>query len=138
MSDPVNNPAHYKAGGLEAIDVIEAFELGFRLGNAVKYILRAGRKLDALEDLKKARWYLDREIGKRASAAPLEPPPPKAPVNPLYWECKTCGAEFFATDPGVGADGSCAACGKRNATFIGHETPASADDVIDLTGTLRR
>jgi hypothetical protein len=63
--DPVNHPAHYKRGGMEAIDVIEAFDLGFQLGNAVKYILRAGHKGDALEDLKKARWYLDREIGRR-------------------------------------------------------------------------
>jgi hypothetical protein len=49
---------------MEAIDVIEAFSLGFRLGNAVKYILRAGRKGEAVEDLKKARWYLDREISR--------------------------------------------------------------------------
>lgn len=63
-TEAVNHPAHYQAGGLEAIDVIEAFDLGFRLGNAVKYILRAGRKGAALEDLKKARWYLDREIAK--------------------------------------------------------------------------
>lgn len=64
--DAVNHPSHYKSGGLEAIDVIEAFELGFRLGNTVKYILRAGRKSEArtVEDLKKARWYLDREIEK--------------------------------------------------------------------------
>lgn len=62
MTDNVNHPAHYKAGGLEAIDVIEAFGLAFHLGNAVKYLLRAGRKGDRIEDLKKARWYLDREI----------------------------------------------------------------------------
>lgn len=62
MSDPINHPAHYKSGGLETIDVIEAFGLGFRLGNVVKYVLRHGRKGAALADLKKARWYLDREI----------------------------------------------------------------------------
>lgn len=62
-SDLINSPAHYKAAnGMESIDVIEAFGLGFRLGNVVKYILRAGKKGDRLEDLKKARWYLDREI----------------------------------------------------------------------------
>jgi len=62
--DPVNAPAHYysPSGALESITVIEAFELGFRLGNTVKYILRAGKKGDRLQDLKKARWYLDREI----------------------------------------------------------------------------
>jgi hypothetical protein len=66
MSDMVNHPPHYSVGGMEAIDVIEAFDLGFRLGNAVKYILRAGRKGSRREDLEKARWYLDREIAKEA------------------------------------------------------------------------
>jgi len=62
-ADPIDHPPHYKtASGLETIDVIEAFELNFRLGNAIKYILRAGKKGDRIEDLKKARWYLDREI----------------------------------------------------------------------------
>jgi hypothetical protein len=61
--DMVNHPPHYKAAnGMECIDVIEAFELGFNLGNTVKYVLRAGSKGDRMEDLKKARWYLDREI----------------------------------------------------------------------------
>jgi hypothetical protein len=63
--EAVNHPSHYQSGGLEAIDVIEAFGLGFCLGNTAKYILRAGRKGDAVEDLKKARWYLDREISNR-------------------------------------------------------------------------
>ena len=64
MSDPVHNPSHYKSGGIEVIDVIEAFELNFRLANVIKYVLRAGRKGDALEDLEKAAWYLNREIEK--------------------------------------------------------------------------
>lgn len=68
-SEAVNHPPHYTAGGMEAIDVIEAFGLGFHLGNAAKYVLRAGRKGDAIEDLKKARWYLDREITNREGAA---------------------------------------------------------------------
>lgn len=60
----VNHPAHYqtKSGKMEVIDVIEAFELGFSDGNTVKYILRAGKKGSKLEDLKKARWYLERLI----------------------------------------------------------------------------
>lgn len=63
------NPTHYQgAGGVQPIDLIEAFDLGFCLGNAVKYISRAGRKGDAVEDLKKARWYLDREIERRTKA----------------------------------------------------------------------
>jgi hypothetical protein len=65
MSDIVNHPDHYRAeSGLEVIDVIEAFGLGFHLGNAVKYILRAGRKGERSEDLAKARWYLDRELSR--------------------------------------------------------------------------
>lgn len=60
----MNHPQHYKHGGIETIDVIEAWGLGFCLGNAVKYISRAGKKNPgtAVEDLQKARWYLDREI----------------------------------------------------------------------------
>jgi hypothetical protein len=65
--EAVDHPAHY--GGVdnpyEAIKVIEAWGLGFSLGNAVKYISRAEKKGAALEDLKKARWYLDREIANR-------------------------------------------------------------------------
>lgn len=66
MTDLVNYPPHYRsANGLEAIDVIEGFGLGFHLGNVVKYILRAGRKDALLQDLRKARWYLDRNILRR-------------------------------------------------------------------------
>lgn len=60
--DTVNHPSHYKGKGLECIQVIEAFELGFCLGNAIKYILRAGKKGRKDEDLKKAIWYLNREL----------------------------------------------------------------------------
>ena len=61
--DKINHPSHYTAGRkYEPIDVIDDWELGFNLGNAVKYLSRAGRKEDALEDLKKAAWYIDREI----------------------------------------------------------------------------
>jgi hypothetical protein len=63
-NDKVNHPSHYggKDNLYEAIKVIEAWGLGFHLGNCVKYISRAGKKVDELEDLKKARWYLEREI----------------------------------------------------------------------------
>lgn len=62
--DVVNHPSHYKQNGLEAIDVLEAFDLkrDGRLFNAGKYILRAGKKDDELQDLKKAVWYLNRYI----------------------------------------------------------------------------
>lgn len=62
MPDPVNHPAHYTAGGIETIDFIEAKGLNYNLGNAVKYITRAGLKGDRVEDLKKAKWYIEREI----------------------------------------------------------------------------
>ena len=60
--DMVNHPAHYKAGGIETIDFIEAKGLNYHLGNVVKYITRADLKGERLENLKKAKWYLDREI----------------------------------------------------------------------------
>jgi len=60
--DVVNHPAHYKTGGIETIDFIEAKGLNYRLGNVVKYITRADHKGDRLENLKKAQWYLEREI----------------------------------------------------------------------------
>jgi hypothetical protein len=60
--DNVNSPAHYKAGGIETIDFIEAKELGYNLGNVIKYVSRADHKGKKLEDLKKAEWYLAREI----------------------------------------------------------------------------
>lgn len=76
MADTINHPSHYAAGRQhEPIDVIEDWELGFNLGNAVKYISRAGRKGDPLEDLRKAAWYLEREIQRltRQAARGLQP-----------------------------------------------------------------
>jgi hypothetical protein len=66
--DAVNHPPHYTAhpSGVECIQVTE--HMGFCLGNAVKYIWRADLKGDAVEDLRKARWYLDREIARREGA----------------------------------------------------------------------
>jgi hypothetical protein len=61
-ADAVNHPAHYKVGGIETIDFIEAKKLGYNLGNVVKYITRADHKDNKLEDLRKAQWYLTREI----------------------------------------------------------------------------
>lgn len=73
VKDNVNSPAHYTHGKIEVIDFIEDKGLGFHLGNVVKYVARCGHKKSkgksmgekALEDLKKARWYLDREIQLR-------------------------------------------------------------------------
>ena len=60
--DSVNNPAHYTAGGIETIDFIEAKKLNYNLGNVIKYLTRADYKGNKLEDLRKAQWYLTREI----------------------------------------------------------------------------
>ena len=64
MNDTINHPAHYTDGKIEVIDFIEDKGLGVHLGNAVKYIARAGKKDPAktVEDLKKAAWYVNREI----------------------------------------------------------------------------
>lgn len=65
MQDPVNHPKHYTEhpSGIECIQITE--HMGFNLGNALKYIWRCDLKKDAIEDLRKARWYIEREIAKR-------------------------------------------------------------------------
>ena len=79
--DPVNHPKHYTDGKYECIDFIESWGLGFHLGNAVKYITRAGKKEPekTKEDLEKALWYLERflkynhNISGNASLDPISP-----------------------------------------------------------------
>jgi hypothetical protein len=66
QSDAINHPPHYNTGGIEVIDFIEAKSLSYHLGNVIKYIARADHKGDRLENLKKAKWYLEREIAKSA------------------------------------------------------------------------
>jgi hypothetical protein len=70
INDVVNSPPHYKTGGIEAIEGIEASMgpeayAGYLKGNIMKYMWRYERKGKPIEDLKKARWYLDRLIGLR-------------------------------------------------------------------------
>jgi hypothetical protein len=60
--DDVERPAHYVRNGFEVIDIIEAFKLNYQLGNVIKYVLRHQEKGNPLKDLKKARWYINREI----------------------------------------------------------------------------
>ena len=60
--DAVDHPAHYKVGGIETIDFIEAKKLNYNVGNVIKYLTRADYKGNKLEDLRKAQWYLTREI----------------------------------------------------------------------------
>lgn len=77
MSDPVDHPQHYtdRVPGIECIDVTEHFP--FSTGNAIKYIWRAELKDNYIEDLKKARWYLDREIKRAEGASSRAAVPPK-------------------------------------------------------------
>jgi hypothetical protein len=69
MKEAVNNPEHYGGANnpYEAIKVIDAWDLGFNLGNTVKYIARCGKKDDEIQELEKAAWYLNNEIRKRKS-----------------------------------------------------------------------
>lgn len=73
MADLVNQPPHYTKGGVETIDFLEAKMAGwppltaYRIGNVLKYLVRHRDKGTALQDLKKARWYLEREIAARES-----------------------------------------------------------------------
>jgi hypothetical protein len=92
----VNHPDHY--GGAdnpyEAIKVIEAWGLGFCLGNAVKYLSRAGKKAGASkqEDLAKARWYIERELERIENAAKFNPPPGYDTNKvPSEQTCPKCG-----------------------------------------------
>ena len=64
MNDPVNHPKHYTEhpSGVEGIEITE--HMNFCVGNAIKYLWRAGLKGEQVEDLRKARWYIDREIAR--------------------------------------------------------------------------
>ena len=63
-NETVNHPTHYQGNKFEVIDIIEDFKLDFELGNSIKYILRAGKKGNYVEDLKKAIWYLQRKVDR--------------------------------------------------------------------------
>lgn len=74
--DAINHPSHYNSGKIETIDAIEdwGFGHGFNLGNAIKYISRANHKNDCIEDLKKALWYIEREIKRlEKENTPIQP-----------------------------------------------------------------
>lgn len=74
MSDPVRHPQHYTShpSGVECLDIVR--HMGFNLGNAIKYIWRADLKGAAIQDLEKARFYIDDEIRRRASVNDVEGP----------------------------------------------------------------
>ena len=88
MSDKVNHPEHYTShpSGVECIQITE--HMGFCLGNAIKYIWRADLKADAIEDLRKARWYITREIERRLKLAEdLHAPSGLRPAEPSERAC---------------------------------------------------
>ena len=62
QGDAVNHPAHYKVGGIETIDFIEAKKLNYNIGNVIKYLTRADHKGNRKQDLETAKWYLEREL----------------------------------------------------------------------------
>lgn len=70
--DMVNHPPHYTDGKIEVIEFIEDKKLGYHLGQVVKYVSRAGKKENRLEDLKKAQWYLNREIELVEKVGPIK------------------------------------------------------------------
>jgi hypothetical protein len=90
--DPVNHPKHYTEhpSGVECIQITE--HMSFCLGNAVKYVWRADLKNDAIEDLKKAMWYIEREIKRREKLAAAQHQPPNAPDVEQYTKQQK---EFF-------------------------------------------
>ncbi len=67
-AEQVDHPAHYNVGNIEVITAIDDWGLGFSLGNAVKYIARAGHKDNAVQDLRKAIWYIEHEIESLTAA----------------------------------------------------------------------
>ena len=79
MSDHVNSPSHYQWLPVEAIEITELFN--FNMGNALKYIIRADHKGNPLEDLRKAAWYIEREIARRSEALPVIEDPSLPPMT---------------------------------------------------------
>ena len=88
--DPVNHPSHYTDGKIEVIDFIEDKKLGFHLGNAVKYISRAGKKDPGkeIEDLEKAVWYVNRRIEQLRKQQETVLTYHGYPVDPNITPCK--------------------------------------------------
>lgn len=78
MSDNINNPKHYTShpSGVECIQITE--HMSFNLGNAIKYLWRADEKGAPIEDLKKAAWYINREIERRDRISPIPTNQPQA------------------------------------------------------------
>ena len=103
MTDLINRPPHYiTASGIEAIEVIEQYGLGFHLGSAMQYLLRAGRKGDALADMRKAAWYLARWIDLAPTTHGFEYPSASDDVDGgLGWHTPEAIADAFDLTGGL-------------------------------------
>jgi hypothetical protein len=101
MSDNVNHPKHYTQhpSGVECIQITE--HMGFCVGNAIKYLWRHEQK-GGVEDLKKARWYIDREIGRQEWLDKQDDPDTIDDGHGNAWDrwCPDCGAEMEIVRPG--------------------------------------
>lgn len=106
MADSVNHPKHYTSNpsGVECITVAE--HMNFNRGNAMKYVWRAGDKGDELEDLRKARWYLDREIGRIERERAAASPEPVADVQPSKCICADWGVWYCPVHGGANPSNS--------------------------------
>lgn len=89
--DPVFKPKHYHGhpAGIECIQITE--HMNFNLGNVVKYVWRAGKKGPIMEDLEKAKWYLDREITRLRGLDPARNERPMRGLEKAYDVCEYCG-----------------------------------------------
>ena len=101
--DPVNRPSHYAEGRqYEPIAVIEDWSLGYHLGNALKYISRAGRKQNTIEDLRKAVWYVNREIDRLEGDTQEEEAAQTFLAEDLYEQIAWADACGVLWDPSTG------------------------------------
>jgi len=76
----INHPIHYQGKSIEVIEIIDEFDLSFSLGNVIKYILRSKKKGNMVQDLEKAKWYLEHEINKHK---PIVEKPMAIPSLPI-------------------------------------------------------
>lgn len=130
MKDLINHPPHYQGtGGLEAIEVIERYGLGYHLGNAVKYLLRAGKKGEAEDDLKKARWYLRRWVDLYVEGKADEP---MADDDVLDWHDPPAIADAF----GLSGPHSAAAIAVLEAAAFAFEDVGPGEVILEAIDRL--
>lgn len=120
-NDPVNHPSHYTShpSGVECIQVTE--HMSFNVGNAIKYLWRAGMKGAQLQDLEKARWYIDRELlrltPKEEKSVGCDPSRPEPPFTSMVGKSRADGTKLV---PSVGRPLMCKRCGE---VFLGPTLP---------------